>query len=418
MTTQTPTQPLHKPITPPTLDQQKGISGAFLAIEAANKILRLQPDVPKISVKGLENVNDALHTAQGHATNWADVVSAGVQNQLQSIVNYNTEYSALVTSINKGIAAIAAATDAKPPAAGVMSNLAAELQALQQQVAAMLYGAGGSLTNPTPTSALGVYNAISAYQQNVSNDGTAFSGFHQIAMSKKSGIGTDIQNMLDDIKADNAAIATDRMVIAGGAVAAIVGVLTICVGALLEIPTAGLSTGIIVGGAVVVAAGAGTAIYGAVDLSNKEKDITAKTLQLANDRAELAALTTIFNTSQTLTVLTDHIYGALDEIKTVWQQMDNNLSNVVQALNAPQADLKTWIKQQEPGQDPTYAVMATILNAQFVAPQNDWQAAEKTATTILDNFTNVIDLQPPANKGNHVPTYDEVAAYARSHQAT
>ena len=403
-----------KTVTAPTLDQQKAIAGAFLAIQNANKNLRSQPDMPKIAVEGLENVNDALHTAQANAKNWSDNITAGIQNQMQSIVDYNKLYSGLASSINAAIAEIKNATDQSPPSPGTMSNLAAELQALQQQVAQQLYGEGGSPTSPTAKSALGVYNLITAYQTAVSLDEKTFKGFHQIAMSDKSGIAADIQNKLADIRSDNSAISTDRAMIAGGAAAIVTGLLIILVGAVLDLATAGATTAIIVGGAVVVAAGIGTTVAGAVDLHNKEADIVKKTQELADDRAELAALNTIGNSSVTIATLTDHIYTALDEIKTVWQQMDNNLSSVVNALSLPEADLKKWIQQQDPSQNPSYFVMGTILEAQFTAPQADWASAEQTAAMILNNLGSIQVMTPKLKDGQPYPTYEQIADYARS----
>lgn len=404
-----------KPVNPPTLDQQKAIAGAFIAIQAANKRIRSQPDVPKIALPDFDGVNPALKTAQGNAQNWSDNITAGIQNQMQAIVDYNRLYSGLASSINAAIDEIKTATDENPPSSGTMTNLAAELQALQQQVGSLLYGDGGSTSDPKATSALGVYKAITAYEQAVSLDEKAFNHFHELAMNSSTGIAADIKNKLADIKADNEAINSDRAVIAGGATAVIVGILIVAVGALLEFETAGASTAIIAGGVAVIAGGVGTTVYGAVDLANKEADIVTKTQELATDRAELAALNTIGNTATTISTLTSSIYTALEEIVTVWQQMDNNLSSVVSALSLPEADLKNWIQQQDPTKNPSYMVMGTILEALFKSPQADWAAAENTAETILNNLASTQEMKPKIKGDAPYPTYDEIAEFARSH---
>lgn len=400
-----------KSVTAPTDHALCSIAGAFVAIRMGNTAIRLQAPLPidKIKIAGLEDVNKSLKTAQDHAKNWADNISQQVQNELQVIVDYNTLYASLAASINSGIAEIGKATPKNPPTN--MANLAAELGALQSHIQTLLYGSGGSVEAPLPASALGTYNVLTTYQSNVTSDSTTFGKYFDIATSPKSGISADICNKLNDIKADNQALSTDRLVIAGGALAVIAGAIIIFLAIVLAPETGGVSLTAVVVGGIVAAGGAGAVIYGADDLSNKQADIVNKMQQITNDRIELAALTAIANGSASLQMATKNIYGALGTIKTTWQQMDNNLSSIISALNKPQDELMAWIKQHDPSKNPSYQVMEIILNAQFKAPQADWAKASKTAAKILDNFTRVVDFTPPPSK---MPTQKEIEAQIKA----
>ena len=66
-----------------------------------------------------------------------------------------------------------------------------------------------------------------------------------------------------------------------------VGVLIIAMGVVAEIPSAGLSTGLIVAGGVVVAGGVAVTIYGSVDYSSNMKKYKAAAEKLAADQAEI-----------------------------------------------------------------------------------------------------------------------------------
>jgi hypothetical protein len=393
----------------PSNSVQQALAGAFISINSANKAIELQALLPTVAgIPGLADANTSLATAQSHAQNWSAVLSANVQNQLQAIINYNSLYAPLASSINQAISQIKQATTANPPSASTMSNLAAELAALQSQMRTNLYGNGGTATNPMPASALGVYNQLTAYQTSVASDASVFSGYATLATNTKSGVSAQITQYTDDIAADNAAMAKDRAMVAGGAAVLVTGVL-ICVVAVALAPETGGTTIAVIGSVGVMGVAGGAVMIGLAshDLNSKEEEVANKLIAIANDKVELVNLVTLNTACSNVATHASDIYGALDTITTSWVQIDNNMSSVISALNMPQAELMQWIAQQSGSANPSYFVMGTILDAQFAAPQANWQTAATTAQTILNALASVVEFNLPTGT---VPTQSAIAA--------
>jgi hypothetical protein len=400
------------PVNAPDATTLQGLAGAWIAIRAANKAIALQGSVPAITVPGLEGVNDSLTTAKANAETWTKTTSADVQNTLQHIIDYNTLYAALASSINSAITQIKNATTTNPPAPDTMSNLAAELGALQSQVQAVLYGAGGTATSPVSGSALATYNEMVGYQQKVSTDASTFEGYRTLAYNSKTGVSAQIKDYNDDIAADREAMAKDRAMIGGGAAMIVTGVL-ICVVAVALAPETGGATVAAIGtlGVATIAGGAVMIGISSHDLASKESDVSSKLITIANDQTELADLTTIGTASGDVSQHADSIYGALDTIFASWQQMDNAMGDVITALGLPQSELLKWIENKS-GQNPTYFVMGTILDAQFASPQADWNTAATTAQTLLTSMSNVVEFTLPTGT---VPTPQVIAQSSVAH---
>lgn len=402
-----------KPAAAPTKSTLQGLAGAVIAIRAANKAIELQPKMPVLDIKELKDVNKSLATAQSHADYCTKTLIPEIEKELQSIIDYNTIYSALATSINAAISEIKGSTKSNPPHANTMTNLAAELGALQGQVRTVLYGDGGTKEKPNGSSALGTYNALVAYQSNVADDSKAFKGYRDFAYNSRGGVANQIKQYGVDIDNDREAMAKDRAMIAGGAAMIIVGILILVVAVALAPETGGATIAAIGTLGVATVAGGATMIgVSAHDLDTKETDVTNKLIAIAKDKTELAALSAIGNHSGDVATHTDTIYGAVDTLKTSWEQMDNAMSSVISALTLPQSELMDWIKNESGSSNPTYKIMGTILEAQFAAPQSDWADASKNASTILQAFKNVIFFELPKNT---VATQKVMAANSVKH---
>ena len=399
-TPQTPPQP-------PGSDTQSALAGAFICLMSNNNAIILSPTFPGTQIQGLENANQTLATAVAHATAWNDTISANVQNQLQLIINYNSMYSALVTSIGGYVTDLKNTPAGQQPPSGTLSNLSDTIGALQEQVAQLLYGAGGQ-SAPDANSAVGTYNQLIQYQQNVANDEVAFSGLMSIANNSSSGIPAEIANYQAAISADQDAINKDEAMIGGGAAMIVTGVLICVVSVAIAPETGGAS--LIVGGAIGIAViGGGAAMIGvaSTNLDKANSDIAAKRKLIKEDQQELALLTTVSTVAGNLSDHTKNIVQAMATLQTTWQQMDNAMSDMVTALNAPEQELMNWVKTHQPDSDPSYAVLGTILNAQLMAPQKDWATASTTASTILGNLQKVLLFKLPENT---VPTQANIAA--------
>lgn len=396
-----------QPASAPSDATQQALAGAFIAIRSANKAIKLQSALPVVNIDGLKGINNALATAQTNSDTWSKTLSANVQNQLQAIIDYNSLYVPLASSINAAISEIKRATPSTPPSSDTMTNLAAELAALQSQVQTNLYGTGGTSASPTDASALGVYNQLTTYQQAVAADAAAFKGYATLAFNSESGISAEISQYQADIQADNDAMSKDRAMIAGGAAMIVTGVL-ICVVAVALAPETGGATVAVVGTIGVAAIAGGAVMIGVSshNLNSKEADVASKTIAIANDQSELASLTTINSAAGSIATYAGQIYSALETIQTSWSQMDNAMADVISALNMPQNELMQWIQKQSGSAQPSYNIMGTILEAQFAAPQADWAKAASTAQTIRNALANVVEFTMPTGT---VPTQQAIA---------
>jgi len=398
---------------PPSNDTQSALAGAFICLLSNNNAIILSPTFPATQIQGLENANQTLATAVAHANGWNDTISANVQNQLQLIVNYNTMYGALVSSIDGYVTDLKNTAAGQQPPDGTLSNLSDTIGALQQQVGMLLYGNGGA-SSPDADSAVGTYNQLTQYQQDVANDEVAFSGLMSIANNSSSGIPAEIANYQKAISADQDAINKDEAMIGGGATMIVTGILICVVSVAIAPETGGAS--LFIGGAIGIAAiGGGAAMIGvaSTNLDKANNDIAAKRKLIKEDQQELALLTTVSTVAGNLTDHTKNIVQAMATLQTTWQQMDNAMTDMVTALNAPEQELMNWVKTHQPDSDPSYAVLGTILNAQLVAPQTDWNTASATASTILGNLQKVLLFKLPENT---VPTQANIAAAAAQQQ--
>lgn len=398
----------------PSNDTQSALAGAFIALLSNNNAIILSPQFPTTTIQGLENANQSLATAVTHANSWNSTISADVQNELQKIVDFSTTYTALVTPINQAITALTNTPAGQQPPPNTLSNLSAEIAALQMQVQQTLYGPGGTATTPTAPSATATYNELTQYQTNVAADESAFAGLMQTANSSSSGIPAQIANYQSAISADQSAINKDTALIAGGAAMIVTGIL-ICVVAVAIAPETGGASVAIVGAIGIAAIGGGAAMIGvaSTNLDKMNSDIAKLQSEITTDQQELSLLTTVSTTASNLADHTQNIVQAMATVLTNWQQMDNAMGSVVTALNLPETELMNWVQQQQPGTTPSYSTLGTILNALMVAPQSDWQTASTTASTILGNLKNVLLFQLP---NNTVPTQANIASASVAHQ--
>lgn len=377
---------------------QQALAGAFITIKSATKALVLQPQLPSVTIKGLESVNNDLAVAQANARDWTDTLSQTVQNQLQTVVDYNMLYGALHGHIIDAITAISRADQGNPPA-GALAELHDYLAALQSQVQGILYGVDGDKSRPGEASALGAYNAIAAYNNKVTKDSATFTGYKNLATSSGSGISAEIKQLQQDIDADEEALGKDRVMIAGGAAMVVTGVL-ICVVAVALAPETGGATIAAIGvlGVGTIVGGVAVATVAAIDLAHKQQDVVSKTAQIAADKQELAALSTIGSAAKSIAAQAAAIHSALDTLVSNWQQMENDMGDAITNLVAPEHELMEWIEKKS-GETGSYQVLATILGAQFGTADKDWAAASSTAQTVLTNLKSIVEFElPPANQ--------------------
>ncbi|MEO1463726.1 MAG: HBL/NHE enterotoxin family protein [Pseudomonadota bacterium] len=399
----------------PSDDTQSTLGGAFVCLMINNKAIIGQPPFPNTSIPALQTANDSLATAQANAEHWIGTLSGNVQNQLQHVIDYNTFYNALSADIEKQVRLVRQTPPGSTPPDGTLTNLSEDIAAMQMAVRDRLYGSGGTEKLPKENSVLGVYNQLTAYQRAVAKDQAAFAELLNAANSTSAGIPAEIKAYQDQVKADQDAINKDNAMIAGGAVMMAVG--AVIIGALIvSAPESGGATLVLAVGAVGLMAG-GAAMTGtaATDLDKRVADMSHAKSQIRSDQQELSLLTSSAHVAQSLEDHCKSVVEAVLTLQTTWQQLDNALGDMVNALNAPEDYLMSWVKSRRPGEEPSYAILGRILEAELAAPAEDWRTASETARTVLRNLANTQYCHGPTNM---VPTQENIVAAFHKGQLT
>ena len=200
------------------------------------------------------------------------------------------------------------------------------------------------------------------------------SGTQLSVYSGKQGLLNQLQNRYE---ADERAMSKDLDMIAGGAVAAVVGVLVAAVGVLAEIPTAGASTALVAGGVGVAVVGASVAIDGGVDYSQKSADAGQTLLNINKDEYLLAVLPGVCKAVNKLAGSIDRAVTALGSMVAGWQEIENNLDMFSDQVKKVHAE-DFWV------------------SAELKSAKNSWGDLKDLATNILYNFRHLKDVQLPA----------------------
>lgn len=193
------------------------------------------------------------------------------------------------------------------------------------------------------------------------------SGTQLSVYTGKQGILNELQNRYE---ADEQAMSKDLDMIAGGAVAALVGVIIAAVGVLAEIPSGGASTAIVAAGVAVAVTGTGVAIDGAVDYNHKSSDASETLLNINKDEYLLAVLPGVCKGVQKLAASIGKAVTALGSLVAGWQEIENNLDAFSDAVKKVQAT-DFWV------------------SAELKTAKKSWGDLKDLVTNILYNFANV-----------------------------
>ena len=179
--------------------------------------------------------------------------------------------------------------------------------------------------------------------------------------------------------------------IAGGSAAAVVGGLIIAVGVLAEIPTAGASTALVVGGVAVVGAGAGVAIAGGVDYGKKTKELKLAMESLSRAKSQFSAATNVNHYIQELSARTQEAMSAISSLQKGWQTLGNDFDITLEAFDRV---------------DPDFAF---FLCAQLEAANKNWKATLDQAKYINEQ-TNLPTKQGLINEDGKVDAHAQLVA--------
>lgn len=371
------------------------VGSAIILLTSMAMTVDRQPEFP--SVPELEDLNPHLSTAKGHANEWINTWSGQAWDRLEGIVRFGEEFGNLQSGL---LEAAKAMGDESAFAPNEIAKLVQMLQALQVLVAEQ------------HTQSKKVFSQITTYANEVGQDYATFLTDFNTANRVLGGDQGAIARLTDKIAAEHEAMSKDLAMIGGGAAMMVVGILIIAVGALLEFETAGATTLVVGAGIAVVAGGAAMTGVAGKDYDDKLAQIAVDEAALANDQAEITLLHGVGTQLNSLNRGLARAQGALGNLVTAWEELDNGLKAVVDDLQDPE-DYLASVRKTQPQATP--ATVALIVQAEIETAGQDWASAVKLAQSYLEKGRNIQQV----DTGGELPTQANIvkAAAAAGHSA-
>ncbi|MFK0311683.1 HBL/NHE enterotoxin family protein [Pseudomonas sp. NPDC090233] len=329
------------------------VNGACTAIlQQANMDVPAMPEMAKHQ-----------QTARDHANLWINTLQPALIGSIGGVVGFSNQFNAYLAPLLKAAANVN--TDPK-----ARQTVVEGLQLLQ------------TAANTQKSNAVLANQSVDDFRKNFSVDFSAFATDIDTLTQKLAGDNGEIIQLQAEMAARQKAMNNDLTMIAAGATGAVVGVLMIAVGVLAEIPSAGLSTGLIVAGGVVVAGGAAVTIYGSVDYSSNMKKYKAAAEKLAADQAEIVLMTHAKGQLGTLNQQISNAIGALNAMESSWQTLISSLDTLIKQVQSTDVD-------------------SAFLTAQLNAACSDWDDMATQARKVQD----MINPAPvPLSVVENIPT--------------
>jgi hypothetical protein len=364
--------------------------GAIVALNVLAKTVVSQAAFPATTSQELQDLNPHLLVAQGHANDWLNKYSAELLNCLQGIRTAGEVFGHLYANLYAAAQAMATETDFQP---NEIAKVVQELQALQAIVQEQL------------ASSTSAYADLTTYSKEVNADYAAFMTDFDTANRVLGGDQGSIKDLFDKIQAEHTAMSNDLAMIGGGAAMIIVGILICAVGVLCDALSFGAATVVVVGGVAVIAAGAAITGYGGKDYDDKMASIADDTKTLLADEDELKLVNGVKGQLTTLTGALGKAQGALGNLVTSWQELDNGIGSVISDLQDPEDYLKT-LRQSQPNAQPS--TVSAIISAEIATANDDWTSA----VTLIDAILGKVRTIQYVTVNNALPTQDEIAKAA------
>jgi hypothetical protein len=308
-----------------------------------------------------------LQTAQQHAAAWAGIEQDMVATVPQDLINYGNTFTAtaddILANIPKNVTSITSAQ---------LTEIQNDLTALQQSLPAQ------------GTAYSAQYATFNSFAANVAADYQALaSGVNSIATAM-SVDEADIASIQSDIDSQNGEIAADRVAIEATGIATGVGIFAGVGIMALGVVTAGI--GCFVGGFVLAGALASTGML--IDyetrLHSAQGQLQSDQDKLAGDKAQMVSLQLLNNSVSALTTASQNMAAALSAIGDWWSSEQGKLNAVIAAVNkAIDADAKDDLVK---------------VRIQIGASQIAWNQLIQFATSYQTTAAGVQDVVVPAKQ--------------------
>lgn len=283
-------------------------------------------------------LTDHQKKARSHATQWNSQIRPGMILTNSDIIDFsnafNTYYNDLIDLADK------VATDER-----ARKDFITGLTALRKHI-------GDKHSKVEKVEA-----TLKEFQAYLTEDYTTFKTDAKNASDIYVGDDGEIAKLNKQISSLQSDMNTYIGLMAGGAIGILAGIVMICVGALAEIPTAGLSTGLIMGGIGLGVGGITTTIAGGAKYGLAVEQMGEVREQLADDKIGLLAIGVVKGTLDGLVAQLGDAVTAAGTLVQSWKDLDGSFEKVI-------SDIVT-----DPG---TYGPTITVM---LKSAREDWSEA-------------------------------------------
>ncbi|PTS99758.1 HBL/NHE enterotoxin family protein [Pseudomonas sp. HMWF006] len=318
---------------------------------------------PNMVVPAMPEMATHQQTTRDHANSWISTIQPALIGSIGGVVGFSNQFNAYLTPLLN--AAPTVNTDPKSK-----QTIIEGLQLLKT-----------AATTQKSNSTLAC-QAVDNFRSNFSSDFVAFASDIDTLSIKLIGDNGEIAQLQSQMTSLQSAMNNDLTMIASGAVGVVVGGLMIAVGVLAEIPSGGVSTGLIVAGAIVVAGGVAVTIYGSVDYADKMKQYKEAAEKLAADQAEVTLMTHAKGQLTSLNTQIASAISALNAMEASWQGLITNFDTLLQQVDSTNVD-------------------SAFLSAQLNAASSDWHDMATQARKVQDMIN---PAQVPLSIVENIPT--------------
>ncbi|HEX8160297.1 MAG TPA: HBL/NHE enterotoxin family protein [Pyrinomonadaceae bacterium] len=291
-------------------DAVSGTGQSIVIVQTYAKNITTQPIITGLDSE-IPNLSTHQQTAVNHANDWLTTYQPQilqVQSDLLSFANgFNAYYQPLLTL-------------AQQIQNGDSSKVNEFIQGLQE------------LTNQITSKDNEVKNVISdlnTFSTELGSDVSNFNTDAQTAQNTIVGDNGTLSKLNDQLDSLNSAMSKDNAMIAGGAVIDVVGALMICVGALAEFETGGLSTALILAGIGVIAGGSTMIGLAAKNLSDSQDKYGQVSAEINSINASLTVLKTVEAQLNNFSTEATAAYNAVVSMDTGYQTLGTNFTALI-----------------------------------------------------------------------------------------
>ena len=294
---------------PAVKDKQVELTKASTVIQTYVSFILQQPD---LKLDALPNLPAHQKTARGHANNWNSTILPLMAKTDADIIDYANKFDSFYDNLVKY------AKDIRNPES--KKKLIDGLNLL------------GLTIKQKDANVQAVVSDLGTFHKNLVTDSQNFQAEANKAAVKIEGENGEIKVLSDELDAIHDAMNKDIGLMSGGAVMIVAGIGMVVFGAISEIPSGGASTALIGGGILVVSGGVIMETLGSSDYSSQIDKQRKVQEQLAGDKIELAGLKT---TKNQVKGFVDGLAGAITaatSLKAAWQTLDADLAELITAI--------------------------------------------------------------------------------------